>query len=327
MSYQDDLKSAWQDHLLPRDADAPTVISAFAGCGGSSLGYSMAGFKELLAVEFDAQQMESFRANMPNVDTYFGDIKKLSVDECLDLAGIEPGRLDVFDGSPPCQGFSTAGNRNIDDSRNSLFREYARLLRGIQPKAFVMENVKGMVKGKMKLIFSECLRELKDCRYKVSARVLDAKYFGVPQSRQRIIFIGVRDDIDRDVSHPNAEAFPITVKGAWAGLKEELPEYVVIPRKAQTDWERSNQGDPVGGYSSNRKLVYNKPAHSLCKDKRQYHPLEPRTLTVTELKRLCSFPDEYIFSSPESAVNGCGNCVPPFMIRSIARHIKNEILN
>jgi DNA (cytosine-5)-methyltransferase 1 len=187
------LESCWQEHLKPKDRNAPTVVSLFAGCGGSSLGYSMAGYRELLAVEWDDHAVETFKANFPEVPVYHGDIAKLSVDECLRLADIRPGELDVLDGSPPCQGFSTAGKRKMDDGRNQLFREYVRLLRGLQPKVLVMENVSGMVKGKMKLIFVEILQELKASGYHVSARLMNAMYYDVPQSRQRMIFIGVRD--------------------------------------------------------------------------------------------------------------------------------------
>ena len=185
-SYLDVLDAAWAQHLAPRAADAPTVISTFAGCGGSSLGYSMAGYRELLAVEWDQNAVDTFRLNFPDVPVYHGDIAKLSVDECLERAGLRAGELDVFDGSPPCQGFSTAGKRAMDDPRNQLFREYVRLLRGLQPKVFVMENVSGMVKGKMKLIFADILRELKASGYLVSARLMNAMYFNVPQSRERM---------------------------------------------------------------------------------------------------------------------------------------------
>lgn len=178
------LEAAWKEHLQPKPDNAPTVISTFAGCGGSSLGYSMAGYHELLAVEWDDNAVETFKLNFPDVPVYHGDIAKLSVDECLRLAGIKEGELDILDGSPPCQGFSTAGKRNFSDDRNQLFREYVRLLRGLKPKVFVMENVSGMVKGIMKIIFAEILRELKASGYQVSARLLNAMYFGVPQSRQ-----------------------------------------------------------------------------------------------------------------------------------------------
>lgn len=101
MSYLDILEAAWLDHLKPREPDAPTVISTFAGGGGSSLGYSMAGYRELLAVEWDNNAVETFRLNFPDVPVYHGDITKLSVEECLKLAGIEPGELDLLEGSPP----------------------------------------------------------------------------------------------------------------------------------------------------------------------------------------------------------------------------------
>jgi DNA (cytosine-5)-methyltransferase 1 len=173
------LQKAWADHLAPRADDAPTVISLFAGCGGSSLGYSMAGYRELLAVEWDEAAAATFRANFSNVEVYEGDIRGLSAEECL--SRVEPGNLDVLDGSPPCQGFSTAGKRRFYDPRNQLVREYLRLLRMLRPKAFVLENVSGLVKGKMKLIFVEMLRELKSAGYRVSARLLDAMWFSVPQ--------------------------------------------------------------------------------------------------------------------------------------------------
>lgn len=193
-SYRAALDAAWQEHQAPRSPDAPTVISTFAGCGGSSLGYSMAGFRELLAVEWDQNAADTFRLNFPEVPLYHGDIARLSVEDTLRRTGLKPGELDVFDGSPPCQGFSTAGKRDFGDGRNQLFREYVRLLRGLQPKVFVMENVSGMVKGGMKLIFAEILRELKASGYAVKARLLNAMFFDVPQSRERMIFVGVRND-------------------------------------------------------------------------------------------------------------------------------------
>lgn len=199
MTYFEILDAAWQEHLTPKDVNAPTVISTFAGCGGSSLGYSMAGFRELLAVEWDNNAVDTFRLNFPHVSVYHGDICKLSVEECIKLSGLmQPGELDVLDGSPPCQGFSTAGKRQMSDTRNQLFLEYVRLLRGLQPKAFVMENVSGMIKGKMKLIFADIMRELKASGYEVKTWLLNAKYFYVPQSRERLIFIGVRKNVLQD---------------------------------------------------------------------------------------------------------------------------------
>lgn len=185
-----------------------TVVSTFSGCGGSSLGYQLAGGKVLLAAEWDDNAVATYRLNFPTTPIYHGDVGKLTVDRCCELADAQPGELDILDGSPPCQGFSTAGKRDFGDDRNQLFREYVRLLQGLRPRVFVMENVSGMVKGKMKLIFAECLRELKASGYKVKARVLNAMYYNVPQSRQRLIFVGVRDDVAAEPGHPKAQTQP-----------------------------------------------------------------------------------------------------------------------
>jgi DNA (cytosine-5)-methyltransferase 1 len=245
-SYPATLDAAWQQHLAPRAPDAPTVISTFAGCGGSSLGYSMAGFRELLAVEWDDNAVATFGLNFPDVPVYHGDIAALSVEEVLQRTGLAPGELDVFDGSPPCQGFSTAGKRAMDDPRNQLFREYVRLLRGLRPKVFVMENVSGMVKGKMKLVFVEILRELKASGYRVSARLLNAMYFHVPQSRERMIFIGVRDDLGREPSHPRAERRPVALQEACSDIG-----YLVLA--------------PHGEYAGRVVNAAREPSPTLCK--------------------------------------------------------------
>src|SRR4051812_15281143 len=204
--YNDILDKAWQAHLAPREPQAPTVISTFAGCGGSSLGYSMAGYRELLAVEWDDNAVENFKLNFPDVPVYHGDIAQLSVEQVLETTGLRPGELDVFDGSPPCQGFSTAGHRHLEDPRNNLFKEYVRLLRGLRPRVFVMENVSGMVKGKMRLVFAEILNELHESGYLVAARLMNTMYFNVPQARQRVIFIGVQRSFGGQLSHPRARA-------------------------------------------------------------------------------------------------------------------------
>jgi DNA-cytosine methyltransferase len=202
-----------------RKPHSPTVVSLFAGGGGSSMGYRAAGYDVRLAVEWAKYPAAAYRLNFPNTLVYEGDVSKLTVDNALSMARLGPSELDVLDGSPPCQGFSTAGKRDLTDPRNSLFKEYARLLAGLRPRAFVMENVSGMVKGKMRWVFREALRELKACGYRVSCRLLDAKWFGVPQSRKRVIFIGLREDLCIDPSHPIAEREPISVGYAcpWLG--------------------------------------------------------------------------------------------------------------
>ena len=345
MNYVAFLESCWQEHLQPRAENAPKVISTFAGCGGSSLGYSMAGFRELLAVEWDNNAVETFRLNFHDVPVYHGDIAKLSVQECLDLAKIQPRELDVFDGSPPCQGFSTAGKRMIDDPRNQLFREYVRLLRGLQPKVFVMENVSGMVKGKMKLVFVEILQELKASGYQVSARLLNAVYFTVPQSRERMIFIGVRNDLNIAPSHPKAENNPITAFCALDRVKRNQDEITFLldagrKYRAYKYWDFVRVGhseDEITGSGFNAvKFNPNKPASTIRKNDGNLtmhgamHWGERRRFSENEFMRFSSFPDAFVFARSKrwgDSVNRIGNSVPPLFMRSIARHIRREILD
>lgn len=333
--YPAHLEACWQEHLAPRASDAPTVISTFAGAGGSSLGYSMAGFRELLAVEWDDNAVQTFKMNFHDVPVYHGDIAKLSVDECLQLAGIKAGELDVFDGSPPCQGFSTAGKRMIDDPRNQLFREYVRLLRGLQPKVFVMENVSGMVKGKMKLIFAEILQELKASGYKVSARLLNAMYFGVPQSRERMIFIGVRDDLPAVPSHPVAECAPVTAECSVTGVSNKTFNRP-LATVATSIWQTVKPGQNgthfrPGYYMNSLKVDPLKPMPTIPKiipgGGGHMHWSEMRSLTIEEAKRGASFPDAMVLIGKfDEQWMRIGNSVPPLFMRSIARHIRREIL-
>ena len=146
----------------------PTVVSLFAGCGGSSLGYKQAGYDVRLAVEWDKGAADVYRRNFPETNVFEGDIADLTAEEALRVTALEPGELDVLDGSPPCQGFSMAGSRKFSDTRNRLFEEYVRMVEVFKPRMLVMENVSGLRKGKMKLIFAEMTRALKDAGYKRS---------------------------------------------------------------------------------------------------------------------------------------------------------------
>jgi DNA (cytosine-5)-methyltransferase 1 len=124
---------------------------------------------------------------LPETPVLDRDIATVTAQELLDLTGLQVGDLDILDGSPPCQGFSTAGKRVLTDPRNSLFKEYVRLIEGLQPKVFVMENVSGMVKGKMRIVFREIMLALKATGYTVRCKLLNAMYYEVPQSRERLI--------------------------------------------------------------------------------------------------------------------------------------------
>ncbi|MDR5790292.1 DNA cytosine methyltransferase [Caballeronia sp. LP003] len=341
MAYPDRLNEAWAAHLAPRAPDAPTVVSTFAGCGGSSLGYSMAGFQERLAVEWSDKQAASFSANFPHVPLFLGDIAELSDDEALRRAKVVPGQLDVFDGSPPCQGFSTAGARRFDDGRNQLFLEFLRLLRAFAPKAFVMENVRGMVVGKMRLIFAEIIEQLRDAGYTVSARILVAGHYGVPQMRPRMIIVGIRNDLAANgiqPSHPKPFAIAPTVREAWHGLTN-TPEECAVARFGENRIVhrllfRMAPGESGDKYHPNKQLYGlhrldpDKPSPTLLRNGgaggacEACHPSEHRRITIAEAKRLASFPDPFVLrGSFEERWAAIGNCVPPLFMRAIALHV------
>lgn len=336
IDYPAHLEVMWQKAIAPRESDAPTVISAFAGCGGSLTGYLMAGYRDLLAIEWDDNAVETLRLNWPDLDIYHGDIKDISVEDVLKRTGLKVGELDVLDGSPPCQGLSTAGKRIMSDPRNQLFREYVRLLRGLQPKTFVMENVTGMVKGKMKLIFVEILKELKASGYQVRAAKLNAKYFHVPQSRERIIFIGVRNDLGIKPDFPERESKLIAADKSICNVKNLIigNPHGRIAEQMKTVEPGSNLGKSlrISSYFSYVRCPIGLPAMTLQKSVTHggismYHPTEDRNMSIGELQRICSFPDNYCFDTNyENAVNRMGNSVPPLMMEAIARNVKEKLL-
>lgn len=286
------------------------IISTFSGAGGSSLGYIWSGGKVLAAIEWDDNAVATYRLNFPDTPILHLDIKTVTVEEVLALTGLHPGELDILDGSPPCQGFSSAGKRQFDDPRNSLFKEFVRLLRGLQPKCFVMENVSGMVKGDMKHIFVIVMRELKASGYQVKCQLMNAMYFGVPQSRERVIFIGVRNDLCEDLgikpSHPKSQTIPITVKQAIG---------------ADASYHNS---------SYTWTLKYNTPMATLTKTRSKSHCIKVggniRYLTEDELKAIGSYPFSFRFLSYEDAIARIGNSVPPRFMEAIASHIYENIL-
>lgn len=207
------------------------VASTFAGCGGSCLGYRMAGFRVVWANEFVPAAQASYRANAPDTILDCRDIRQVKPEEILAAIHIRPGDLDVLDGSPPCQAFSTAGKREkgwghpksyehgAQQCNETLFDEYIRILRGLMPRAFIAENVTGLVKGTAKGFFLNILRDLKASGYRVAVRIVDAQWLGVPQARQRVIFIGVREDLEREPACPNPLPYRYSVRDAcpWIG--------------------------------------------------------------------------------------------------------------
>jgi DNA (cytosine-5)-methyltransferase 1 len=320
-----------------------TVISTFAGCGGSSLGYKWAGFRELLAIDFEPHAVETFKLNFPGVDVWQADIRKVTAATILKRIGIKKGELDVLDGSPPCQGFSTAGKRKVTDVRNDLPWEFIRLIEGLQPRAFVMENVSGMAKGGMRGVFNEILAGLKETSYHVEVRKLNAMWYGVPQSRERIIFVGMRDG--QDVKWPVKQEI-ITVKDAIGDLgnvQDPSIDHAWIDESPEgrdtKGWHDASKVRQGGEYGAGQQKViryrWDRPARTMVKfggaltvylGNAGCHPLYTRTFSLLEFKRLNSFPDVFKFIEMKRSPYNClGNAVPPKMMQAIAECVK-EVL-
>ena len=283
-----------------------TVLSTFAGCGGSSLGYKMAGYTEILAIEWDRNAVETFKLNFPDIPIWQKDIKEVTGEEILKFCKIQKGELDLFDGSPPCQGFSTAGKRQVIDPRNDLFNEFVRLIKDLQPKVFVMENVSGMVKGKMKGRFKEIILELKSTGYNVKCKKLNTMWYGVPQSRERLIFIGVREDLRIEPSYPAPQSIFIALNTICHGIVASRSERI-------NPW--------ISAYY---------PCCTITKDpyKDLFKTLNGiREPSLIELKEISSFPKEFQFANNKTKSWGLmGNSVPPKFMEAIAGYIKREIL-
>lgn len=325
--YVETLTRNWELHIGPRHPKAPTVISLFAGAGGSSLGYSMAGYNELMAVEWDKDIASILSKNFPRLPVFCGDISKLSSDYIFNTCDIRKGELSVLDGSPPCQGFSVSGKRKFDDPRNQLFKEFIRLLKDLNPMAFVMENVAGLVRGKMKLIFTEILRSLKDCGYKVRCQLMNARYFNVPQNRERTIFVGIRDDIDTEPGHPQAEAKPLSVYDAIGNLLSGKPGR--HPTRLVMAWQKAKYGqslrevDPTVDSNQVIKLDPRKPSPTQTTGRPNWHWKIARRLSIKEAAVLQSFPLEYRWTGSKGKVlKGIGNSVPPLFMKAIASHVR-----
>jgi len=313
----------------------PTVISTFAGGGGSSLGYHMAGYKELLAIDFEHNACDTLRLNF-DFPIWQRDIREVTAEEILSFCHLQSGELDVLDGSPPCQGFSTAGKRNLHDSRNNLFKDFVRLIEGLQPKVFVMENVSGMVKGGYKGKFNEILQTLRSTGYQVKCKLMNAMWYEVPQSRERLFFIGVRKDLHVEPVFPipfdNYITFQEAVKGIQNNVKPpELSKcfrpYVPLLQYGQCLQDVGGKGFQTVRIYPNRvcptitKLIGGIGFGALI------HPFENRVLSISEMKRVCSFPDDYsLTGSYQEQKARLGNAVMPKMMFHIAKTIKEKIL-
>ncbi|HZK44123.1 MAG TPA: DNA cytosine methyltransferase [Syntrophomonadaceae bacterium] len=219
-----------------------TAVDLFAGAGGFSLGFSKLGFEVLLANDNWKAAAKTYKANHPETEFIFKDIEDLEVKEILDKTSKSRGEIDLIIGGPPCQGFSTVGKRFIDDPRNRLFKEYVRIVEGVYPKVFVMENVVGLTNMQKGKVLEQILSQFQSLGYKVQFKILNALDYGVPQIRERVVLIGTRYDIGIEFPEPiigESNLFSktqsrLTVMDAISDLPpvqagETVEEYTIAP--------------------------------------------------------------------------------------------------
>ena len=196
------------------------MLDVFGGVGGLTLGFHRAGFHVVASVELDPVNVATYSANFPGIPTISRDVSKLSGDEVRSLAGLSKSEdIDVVCGGPPCQGFSLIGKRQHDDPRNRLLVEFARLITELRPRYFIIENVSGLVSGRTRTLLATALRVLRAAGYGwvTPIQVLNAKDFGVPQTRKRVIILGYRKGETRPV-YPRKRSRIITVHDAIGDL-------------------------------------------------------------------------------------------------------------
>ena len=230
-------------------ADAPltglTVVSTFSGCGGSCLGFRMAGYAPLWASEFIPAAADTYAANHSAILDR-RDIRQVDpIQDVLRRLKMDVGEVDVLEGSPPCASFSVAGKREAgwgqvkkySDSEqrvDDLFGEYVRFVRAIQPRAFVAENVPGLLIGAARMVFEHVMADLEGCGYRVAARVLNAQWYGVPQARRRLIFVGVRRDLGRAPAFPSPNPWYYSLRDVLAsagGIEIHNPASAFGPKR------------------------------------------------------------------------------------------------
>ena len=356
------------------------VLSTFAGGGGSSTGYRLAGGKILAINEFVEEAQNTYRENYPNTTIVPGDIKKLTGTYLMEQAGVKVSELDILDGSPPCSAFSMAGSVSHGEGRThadafgkkkqysdikgvenveDLFFEFLRVAKDIKPKVIIGENVEGLTMGEAKEYFHKIQNTFEEIGYLVVADVLNASYFGVPQSRKRCFFIGVREDVAEKVGinfmtmyqlYPDKNDFRTTLGEAINDIvnedKEEL-DYLfdkISPEKAvgKTLMKMPKDPDKVltgmdyhekGHHFNLKRSSLRKPCPTitamgnLAGVAGTCHPIEDRKFTIKELKRIMSLPEDFkLTGKHKQQSERIGRMVPPLMMKALAESVYNKVL-
>lgn len=344
--------------VLPSMADIAATpwngyraISTFSGAGGSSLGLRMAGYRVIWASEFVPAASEVYRLNNPDTPLDYRDIRTVSAADVLEAIGMEAGELDLLDGSPPCSAFSTAGKiskkwgevsdysdtaQRVDD----LFYEFVRLVDGIRPRVFIAENVSGLVKGQSKGYFKMILAAMKACGYNVKVRLVNAKWLGVPQRRERLFFVGVRDDLGLEPAFPQPQNYFYDMRDAVGDLPQDTANKIRMTPAAQRVWEQTPRGAHMAKGSlkvrgkniffTHYRLSWNRtyPTVLAHGGGAYYHPDVPYKITIQELKRFHTLPDDFkLIGSFAQQWERIGRSVPPRMMYHLGKTIQERILD
>ncbi|KKQ04381.1 MAG: Cytosine-specific methyltransferase [Candidatus Moranbacteria bacterium GW2011_GWE1_36_7] len=333
--------------VLKTKINKPTYVDLFSGSGGLSLGFERAGFRNVFSLDFEESFCKTYRRNFPKHVLVEKDISKLTKNEILKIVGKDD--IDVIVGGPPCQGFSIAGNIGrmfLDDPRNQLFKEFARVVDIVRPNFFVMENVARLYthnKGKTK---NAIIANFNKMGYFVECKILNSADFGVPQVRKRVIFIGSKKNTKIFFPEKNVNKYA-TVKSFLedlpmlkSGEKSEIPNHVAMNHSEQMLQKMShipdggsradipgNMRPKTGDVRKYIKYASEMPSVCVTGDMRKiFHYSQNRALTVRELARLQSYPDNFVFEgSSISQQQQVGNSVPPLMAEAIAQTIKKMI--
>jgi DNA (cytosine-5)-methyltransferase 1 len=246
----------------------PIAVDLFAGAGGMTLGFEQAGFDILASVEIDPIHCAIHKFNFPFWTVICKSVEETTGKEIRNSSQIANQEIDVVFGGPPCQGFSLMGKRSFDDPRNSLVFHFIRLVVELQPKFFVLENVKGMTVGKHKEFIAEIINQFTASGYQVDAnyQVLNAANYGVPQNRERLFLLGSRQNIELP-KYPDKMIFPnLKSPTVWDAL-QDLPIIENYPELYQQDWILTEFAKPSNYAKKLRNLEIAKNNYAY---KRQY---------------------------------------------------------
>jgi len=321
------------------DNSSLRVLDLFCGCGGMSFGLQQSGLDVVAGIDIWDKAIKSYGKNFPHL-AICDDIQKLSPEIFREKFNIlHP--IDIIVGGPPCQGFSIAGKRDPKDPRNSLFMEYVKYLDYFQPKMFLMENVIGILSMKTENgtnVIQIIMEELSKS-YNCIITKLYASDFEVPQNRRRVIIIGIRKDLGIMPREPKKilkEKDRISIRTILLS-KEEVPNEYFLSEKAilgiKNKIERSKT--KKHGFGA-QFLNMDKPSFTIparyWKDGYdalvKYNEEEIRRLTILELKRIQTFPDDYILEgSKKDIIMQIGNAVACRFAYHLGKYIQNTLNN